>query len=83
LTAASSQLFALSLPASFHGLRLDVGSVLNLGIGGLLVQPTKLVPFPAGVIPPGANLPIEALAVELGPLGNFVSFTNTVVVTVF
>lgn len=56
---------------------LDLSSSLSLGAGGLLLQPTLGLPFPAGVLPPGLTLPIQAVVIEIGPLGTFYSLTNT------
>lgn len=56
---------------------LDLSSSLSLGAGGLLLQPTLGLPFPAGVLPPGLTLPIQAVVIEIGPLGDFYSLTNT------
>lgn len=80
--ASATQPFPLLLTDFYYGLALDVGTVFNLGVGGLLVQPTLALPFPPGLVPPGLNLPLQALTVELGPLGNFFSFSNTVVATI-
>lgn len=80
--ASATQPFPLLLTDFYYGLALDVGTVFNLGVGGLLVQPTLTLPFPPGLVPPGLNLPLQALTVELGSLGNFFSFSNTVVATI-
>ncbi|MBI1382154.1 MAG: hypothetical protein GC161_13845 [Planctomycetaceae bacterium] len=80
--AFGTQPFPLLLTDFYYGLTLDVATAFNLGVGGLLVQPTLTLSFPPGLVPPGLNLPLQALTVELGSLGNYFSFSNTVVATI-
>lgn len=83
LGAFGTQALPLVLPDFYFGLQLDLATAFNFGAGGLLVQPTLVAAFPPGLVPPGLSLSLQALTVELGSLGNFFSFSNTVLSTIF